>query len=231
MLSMAVLPARASPRLAPAITPIHAMLFIRNSSVSAGRCVRARCVMENVPNMVAMKNGHFRTRTPSAFASAGYRRTAIVPVLASSLVSHRTVGAFLSSEYGMICISTATLRPQRRCCSKSRRRTGPLLSAKRFATCRPAWQRTTASCHILAQKRARSLVLRSSCGSTVNSRCYRQSINAAGSARSTSQSPYEGHSGTPCSHLESDQAGCTGRFASEGAVERHPQPQMAKARP
>ncbi|MGJ5040654.1 DNA cytosine methyltransferase [Bradyrhizobium sp. HKCCYLRH1062] len=46
--------------------------------------VRARTfVMENVPNMVAMKNGHFRTKILSAFASAGYRRTAIVPVLAS----------------------------------------------------------------------------------------------------------------------------------------------------
>jgi DNA (cytosine-5)-methyltransferase 1 len=48
------------------------------------RTVRARAfVMENVPNMVAMKNGHFRTKILSAFASAGYRRTAIVPVLAS----------------------------------------------------------------------------------------------------------------------------------------------------
>jgi DNA (cytosine-5)-methyltransferase 1 len=48
------------------------------------RTVRARAfVMENVPNMVAMKNGHFRTKILSAFAAAGYRRTAIVPVLAS----------------------------------------------------------------------------------------------------------------------------------------------------
>lgn len=48
------------------------------------RVVRARAfVMENVPNMVAMRNGHFRTEILSAFASAGYRRTAIVPVLAS----------------------------------------------------------------------------------------------------------------------------------------------------
>lgn len=48
------------------------------------RTVRARSfVMENVPNMVTMGNGHFRTKILSAFASAGYRRTAIVPVLAS----------------------------------------------------------------------------------------------------------------------------------------------------
>jgi DNA (cytosine-5)-methyltransferase 1 len=48
------------------------------------RAVRTRAfVMENVPNMVAMKNGHFRMKILSAFASAGYRRTAIIPVLAS----------------------------------------------------------------------------------------------------------------------------------------------------
>jgi DNA (cytosine-5)-methyltransferase 1 len=48
------------------------------------KTVRARAfVMENVPNMVAMKNGHFRAKILSAFGAAGYRRTAIVPVLAS----------------------------------------------------------------------------------------------------------------------------------------------------
>lgn len=48
------------------------------------RTVKARAfVMENVPNMVAMKNGHFKSEILSAFAAAGYRRTAIVPVLAS----------------------------------------------------------------------------------------------------------------------------------------------------
>lgn len=41
-------------------------------------------VMENVPNMVAMRNGHFKTEILSAFAAAGYRRTAVVPVLASA---------------------------------------------------------------------------------------------------------------------------------------------------
>jgi len=40
-------------------------------------------VMENVPNMVAMKNGHFKSKILRAFAAAGYRRTAVVPVLAS----------------------------------------------------------------------------------------------------------------------------------------------------
>ncbi len=33
--------------------------------------------------MVAMKNGHFKSKILSAFAAAGYRRTAILPVLAS----------------------------------------------------------------------------------------------------------------------------------------------------
>jgi len=40
-------------------------------------------VMENVPNMVAMKNGHFKAKILAAFAAAGYGRTAIVPALAS----------------------------------------------------------------------------------------------------------------------------------------------------
>lgn len=40
-------------------------------------------VMENVPNMVAMHNGHFRTKIVDAFREAGYARTAIVPVVAS----------------------------------------------------------------------------------------------------------------------------------------------------
>jgi DNA (cytosine-5)-methyltransferase 1 len=48
------------------------------------RTVNARAfVMENVPNMVAMKNGHFKSKILLAFAAAGYRRTAVVPVLAS----------------------------------------------------------------------------------------------------------------------------------------------------
>jgi DNA (cytosine-5)-methyltransferase 1 len=48
------------------------------------RAVKARAfVMENVPNMVAMKNGHFKSKILSAFAAAGYHRTAVVPVLAS----------------------------------------------------------------------------------------------------------------------------------------------------
>jgi DNA (cytosine-5)-methyltransferase 1 len=48
------------------------------------RTVKARAfVMENVPNMVAMKNGHFKSKILSAFAAAGYRRTAVIPALAS----------------------------------------------------------------------------------------------------------------------------------------------------
>jgi DNA (cytosine-5)-methyltransferase 1 len=48
------------------------------------RAVNTRAfVMENVPNMIAMKNGHFKSKILSAFAAAGYRRTAVIPVLAS----------------------------------------------------------------------------------------------------------------------------------------------------
>jgi DNA (cytosine-5)-methyltransferase 1 len=43
----------------------------------------AMFVMENVPNMVAMKNGHFRKKILSAFIRAGYKRTAIVPLISS----------------------------------------------------------------------------------------------------------------------------------------------------
>lgn len=48
------------------------------------RLLRPRAfVMENVPNMMAMKNGHFRTKILDAFRDAGYTRTAVVPVVAS----------------------------------------------------------------------------------------------------------------------------------------------------
>lgn len=48
------------------------------------RLLRPRAfVMENVPNMVAMKNGHFRTKILDAFREVGYSRTAILPVVAS----------------------------------------------------------------------------------------------------------------------------------------------------
>jgi DNA (cytosine-5)-methyltransferase 1 len=40
-------------------------------------------VMENVPNMMAMYNGHFRTKILEACRGAGYARTAVLPVLAS----------------------------------------------------------------------------------------------------------------------------------------------------
>ena len=47
--------------------------------------------MENVPNMVAMQNGHFRTKILDAFRKAGYARTAVVPVVASDfLIAHDT---------------------------------------------------------------------------------------------------------------------------------------------
>lgn len=40
-------------------------------------------VMENVPNMMAMQNGHFRTKILSAFRRAGYSRAVTIPLLAS----------------------------------------------------------------------------------------------------------------------------------------------------
>ncbi len=40
-------------------------------------------VMENVPNMMAMQNGHFRAKILKAFRSAGYGRTAVLPIVAS----------------------------------------------------------------------------------------------------------------------------------------------------
>lgn len=40
-------------------------------------------VMENVPNMMAMKNGHFRAKILSAFRRAGYKRTAVISLVAS----------------------------------------------------------------------------------------------------------------------------------------------------
>ncbi len=40
-------------------------------------------VMENVPNMFAMENGHFRGKILSAFRRAGYARIAAVPLVAS----------------------------------------------------------------------------------------------------------------------------------------------------
>jgi DNA (cytosine-5)-methyltransferase 1 len=40
-------------------------------------------IMENVPNMVAMKNGHFRDLIFSALKGAGYRNTVLVPLTAS----------------------------------------------------------------------------------------------------------------------------------------------------
>jgi DNA (cytosine-5)-methyltransferase 1 len=40
-------------------------------------------IMENVPNMVAMKDGHFRKKILSAFRRAGYRRMAFVPLISS----------------------------------------------------------------------------------------------------------------------------------------------------
>ena len=40
-------------------------------------------VMENVPNMVAMRNGHYRDQVLQAFQKTGYSRTAVLTLLAS----------------------------------------------------------------------------------------------------------------------------------------------------
>lgn len=40
-------------------------------------------VMENVPNMITMKGGHFKEQIQEAFRAAGYARTTIQPVMAS----------------------------------------------------------------------------------------------------------------------------------------------------
>jgi DNA (cytosine-5)-methyltransferase 1 len=40
-------------------------------------------IMENVPNMFAMENGHFRGKILSSFRRAGYARIAVIPLLAS----------------------------------------------------------------------------------------------------------------------------------------------------
>jgi DNA (cytosine-5)-methyltransferase 1 len=40
-------------------------------------------IMENVPNMVAMKSGHFKSKILSAFRRVGYKRTAILPLISS----------------------------------------------------------------------------------------------------------------------------------------------------
>jgi DNA (cytosine-5)-methyltransferase 1 len=40
-------------------------------------------IMENVPNMIAMKDGHFKERILRAFGRAGYKRTAVLPLVSS----------------------------------------------------------------------------------------------------------------------------------------------------
>jgi DNA (cytosine-5)-methyltransferase 1 len=40
-------------------------------------------IMENVPNMFAMENGHFRAKILNSFRRAGYKQVAVVPLVAS----------------------------------------------------------------------------------------------------------------------------------------------------
>ncbi|MBF3494957.1 DNA cytosine methyltransferase [Burkholderia pseudomallei] len=52
--------------------------------VRVARAVQPRIfVMENVPNMITMKGGHFKDQIQEAFRAAGYARTTIQPVTAS----------------------------------------------------------------------------------------------------------------------------------------------------
>jgi DNA (cytosine-5)-methyltransferase 1 len=70
------------------------------------RVLRPRAfVMENVPNMVAMQNGHFRTKILDAFRGAGYSRTAILPILASDfgVPQHRNRVFVFGLRDGLAC--------------------------------------------------------------------------------------------------------------------------------
>ncbi len=87
------------------------------------RKVNARAfVMENVPNMVAMKNGHFKSKILLAFAAAGYRRTAVVPVLASDFgVPQDRRRVFIFGIRDDLQFDGDYARPQRRCWISKRR--------------------------------------------------------------------------------------------------------------
>jgi hypothetical protein len=62
-----------------------------------GALTSQRLVIENVPNMVAMKNGHFKSKILLAFAAAGNRRTA---VLRATISCRSTIGRWLSISEG-----------------------------------------------------------------------------------------------------------------------------------
>lgn len=65
-------------------------------------------IMENVPNMMAMKNGHFRKKILSAFQDAGYKRTAIVPLVSSDfgVPQHRRRIFVFGLRNGLRCTNT-----------------------------------------------------------------------------------------------------------------------------
>jgi DNA (cytosine-5)-methyltransferase 1 len=57
-------------------------------------------IMENVPNMFAMANGHFRSKILNSFRRAGYARIASVPLVARISVSRSIAAGCLSSASG-----------------------------------------------------------------------------------------------------------------------------------
>jgi DNA (cytosine-5)-methyltransferase 1 len=82
-LSMAALPAKALARLVRAIRKILEIFCTRSSYVSFQKFLQKIFVMENVPNILAMRNGHYSNQIVKSFHKAGYSRTAIFTLLAS----------------------------------------------------------------------------------------------------------------------------------------------------
>ena len=60
-------------------------------------------VMENVPNMVAMHNGHYKTKIVNAFGRAGYKRIAVLKAVASDfgVPQHRRRVFFVGLRDGL----------------------------------------------------------------------------------------------------------------------------------
>ena len=65
-------------------------------------------VMENVPNMVTMENGHFKSKIVNAFRRAGYKRIAIVPLVSSDfgVPQHRHRVFLFGLRDGLSCKGT-----------------------------------------------------------------------------------------------------------------------------
>jgi DNA (cytosine-5)-methyltransferase 1 len=65
----------------------------------------AMFVMENVPNMITMKDGHFKKQILKAFHRAGYKRTAIIPLISSDfgVPQHRRRVFIFGLRNGLKC--------------------------------------------------------------------------------------------------------------------------------